>query len=70
MCIKQISDALDDVNWSGGVQVPSKGWFVFGGDKSTLNKAQGLAARDVDWESGPNLYGGAIDSGHCTVQVL
>jgi hypothetical protein len=68
-CFTFLGSELLVERWWNWQQVPSKGWFVFGGDKSALDKAEGLAAHDGDWELGPNLFGGRIDSGHCTVQV-
>ena len=67
--ISKIASALDNVNWNGGVQVPGKGWFIFGGDKSALDHAQGLASLDGVWELGTSLFQQRIDGGHCTIQV-
>ena len=44
-------------------------WFIFGGDKSALDKSQGLDSVDGAWQLGPDLYQQRIDSAHCTIQV-
>ena len=54
---------------AGNVLVPSHGWFIFEGQRTTWTTAQKLESLDGVWQTGPNLYQNRTNEGHCLVQV-
>ncbi len=65
----QISDILSPSELAASVLVPNRGWFIFGGDPSSLLTSQKLQSLSGNWLAGPNLFQNASDSYLCGVQV-
>jgi len=62
---------VQGVKSPGQVNIPNRGWYLFGGKSATLLRAQKmntLATMQFD-NSGPNLYGEKVDDDQCLVQV-
>lgn len=54
---------------SASVQVPNKGWFIFGGEGSSLTRSQKLNHPKSQWELGPDLFQSRTVTGECLVQL-
>jgi hypothetical protein len=65
----QISDTLSSSTLAASVLVPNRGWFIFGGDPSSLLTSQKLQSLSGNWSAGPNLFQNTFDSYLCGVQV-
>ncbi len=62
---------MQGVKSPGQVNIPNRGWYLFGGKSATLLRAQKmntLTTMHFD-NSGPNLYGENVDDNQCLVQV-
>ena len=53
--------------FAGGVNVPSQGWVIFGGEGRNISSAQKYASHR--WQLGPELFDPKNDSLQCIVQV-
>lgn len=65
-----ISDLLSaTASGSASVQVPNMGWFIFGGEGSSLTRSQKLNHPSSQWELGPDLFQSRTVTGECLVQL-
>ena len=65
-----ISDLLvATASGSANVQVPNKGWFIFGGEGNSLIRSQKLNHPSSKWELGPDLFQSRTVTGECLVQL-
>ncbi len=62
-------DILSEAILATSVLVTNRGWFIFGGDQSSLLTSQKLQTLSGNWSPGPNLFQNTIDSYLCGVQV-
>ena len=54
----------------GQINIPTRGWFLFGGENTTLIQAQKINPQTMVFEStGPLLFNGHFDVGQCLLQV-
>ena len=60
---------MGETFYADGVNVPSQGWVLFGGDGAKLRTGQQLRSVDSEWEEGPTLYENSTDSTYCLTQV-
>ncbi len=63
----QISKLQYPVSYLSGTFVPSKGWFIFGGNNG-FNQTQRLQTIDAAWTIGDPIF--YYDFNFCTVQVM
>jgi hypothetical protein len=61
---------ISSVVFAGGVNVPSQGWVIFGGEGRNVSFAQKLANVAATWQPGPELFDPKNDSLQCIVQVI
>ena len=54
--------------WTGSSNVPSVGWFLFGGYGNELNNSQWF--NQDTWTLGPSLYENTQIEYQCVTQVL
>ena len=54
-------------NVAAGIQIPGKGWYLFGGNG--LSTSQSLVNINSTWEAGPAVQAPRIQ-GQCAVQVM
>ena len=54
---------------AASVQVPDKGWFIFGGEGNSLTRSQKLNHPTGQWELGPDLFQSRTVTGECLVQL-
>ncbi len=67
MFFLQISKLQYPVSYLSGTFVPSKGWFIFGGNNG-FNQTQRLQTIDAAWTIGDPIF--YYDFNFCTVQVM
>ncbi len=58
---------MNATNFAASIRVPSKGWFLFGGNE--LPTSQKLETVNSNWKAGPAVQTTGIQ-GQCAVQVM
>ena len=66
LCVK-INDLMTPKYGAGSIQIPGKGWFIFGGN--SLSTSQKLVNVKSNWEAGPAVQTPGIFY-QCVVQVM
>ena len=54
--------------WTGSSNVPSRGWFIFGGYGNNLTNSQWF--NQDTWKLGPSLYENSPNIYQCITQVI
>ena len=63
----QINDLMTETYVAASIQIPGKGWYLFGGN--SLPTSQKLVNISSNWEAGPAVQATWIE-GQCAVQVM
>ena len=62
---------MEKIDGGAAVHVPNRGWFIFGGQHSTLMNVQQLESANGNWQStGPVVFNSLNDQNQCVLQVL
>jgi hypothetical protein len=65
--VSKINDLMIGSRYAASIQIPSKGWFLYGGNG--LSTSQKLVIVNSNWEAGPAVKKPNI-LGQCAVQVM
>jgi hypothetical protein len=68
---EKIPGLVQGVKYPGQINIPSRGWFLFGGENTTLLQAQKMNSETLIFDNfGPLFYNGIFDVNQCILQVI